>query len=106
MSNPHSFWCDRCKRVHHGGRKECCPRRGGSLLALLAAVMLTGCATFRHPAPIGEPSPVACYGAQRTKEAWEAFVRPYIEATLAAQEAFSCRAPPEPQPLTPKECSR
>lgn len=79
--------------------------------ALLAVLLLSGCATFQQPKPVGEPSPLACYGAKRTREAWEDVVRSYVDAMMRAQEAYSCQAPthppePPPQSLTPADCAR
>lgn len=75
-----------------------------------AAFLLAGCATFQQPKPVGAPSPLACYGAKRTREAWEGLVRKYVDEMMQAQEAYSCQqpSPPEPVPmeLTPSGCAR
>lgn len=74
-----------------------------------AAFLLSGCATFQQPKPVGEPSPLACYGAKRTREAWEGLIRKYVDEMMQAQESFSCQQPappPEPQSLTPADCAR
>lgn len=63
-------------------------------MALLA--LLSGCATLNAHKPVGEPGPLACYGAKRTREAWEAIVRVYVDEMMAAQEAHSCQPPPAP----------
>jgi hypothetical protein len=70
-------------------------------LLRLGAVALaaSGCAGLhQHPRPVGEPSPLACYGAKRTREAWELVVREYVDEMMAAQEVHSCTPP---QPMSP-----
>jgi hypothetical protein len=67
-------------------------------IAVLLCLMLTGCASLQQPRPVGEPSPLACYGAKRTREAWEELVRAYVDQVLRAQEEYSCQ-PPVPAPL-------
>lgn len=78
-------------------------------MCLLMLGLASGCATFQQPKPVGEPSPLACYGAKRTREAWEGLVRKYVDEMIAAQEAFSCQQPSPPaesQSLTPTACAR
>lgn len=77
-------------------------RRGGLLVVLFAAgLSLQGCATLQQPRPIGEPSPLACYGAKRTRDAWEDLISKYVDEMMRAQVAYSCAptVPTEP-PVT------
>lgn len=79
-------------------------RQPSKVFGVFLALFLSACATFQQPTPIGKPSPLACYGAKRTREAWEDLVRRYVDDMMAAQEAYSCQPPlpPEPVPLPPE----
>jgi hypothetical protein len=77
-------------------------KHGGHLLALLAVgLALQGCmpSMHRHPGPIGQPSPAACYAAKQARAAWLTWVEPYARQALEEQEAFSCQPLPVP-PVT------
>lgn len=57
---------------------------------LAAALLLTGCATLgQKPAPVGEPGPIACVGAQSASRAWLELDK-YMRQVLEAQQAYSC----------------
>jgi hypothetical protein len=75
--------------------------RGIIYVPLLVFLAMSGCASLQSPAPIGTPSPLACYGAKRTREAWEELVRKYVDDMMAAQEAYSCQPPALPEPVPP-----
>lgn len=67
---------------------------------LAAALLLTGCATFgQRPAPVGEPGPIACVGAQSAIQAWMELDK-YMRQVLEAQQAYSC-GPVAPAGLAP-----
>lgn len=59
MSDPHSFYCYLCRKVHHGGHKGCCPQKstGGahSLRWLAILAVISGCATTYRPSPALAP---------------------------------------------------
>lgn len=70
------------------------------LVSVLAALSLTGCATFgQKPQPVGEPGPLACISARSAEQAWLE-LDAYMRAVLVAQEAYSC-APLAPAGLAP-----
>lgn len=67
---------------------------------LAAALLLTGCATFgQKPAPVGEPGPIACVGAQSAVDSW-LLLNDYMMQILKAQQAYSC-GPLAPAGLAP-----
>lgn len=72
-----------------------------AFVSVLAALSLTGCATFgQKPAPVGEPGLLACISAQAAQASW-AQLHAYMEPVLANQTAFSCVESPAPASLAP-----
>lgn len=95
-----SLWAKACRVVVYIGVAYGVVSPGwrkGAALVLLC-LSLTGCATLQQPQPVGEPSPLACYGAKRTREAWEDLIRVWVDEAMAAQEAYSCQPLPAPPP--------
>lgn len=75
-----------------------CAKKRALRNLLLIPFLLAGCATLPQPRPIGEPSPLACYGAKRTHDAWKELIEKYINDMMAAQVAYSCAPVPIPAP--------